>query len=379
MLKKGDSIISKELNKTEYTCADLQNYFPLNVYALNTKSIHLNTCKLNGSDDITNKDLLEIYEREIKKADAVDHAPKDLRGEIVKDDESNINDRYYGNPDVMTTAPFHGTHTSGIIAASRNNGKGMDGIADNVKIMMVRMLADADEHDKDVALAIRYAVDNGAQIISMSFGKDFSPQKKWVDDAVKYAESKGVLLVHAAGNDHANVDSTPNFPSPEYIGGGRSASYITVGASSDPQLVQMREGTEVKDYLGVFSNYGKKEVDVFAPGVEIYSSVPGNSYKSYDGTSMAAPVVAGIAAFLLEYYPDLSAKQLKYVIENSTVPVKEKVLLPGTDKKVNLSDISRTGGLVNAYEAVKLASTIKGERNKQPVIIKSKVVNKTRD
>ena len=375
VLKKGDSIISKELKKVTYTCDDLKNYFPLNVYASNAKSIHLSTCKLNNKDNITNKEVIEIYEKEIRKAEAVDHAPKDLRGEIVKDDESNINDRYYGNNDVKTSAPFHGTHTSGIIAASRNNGKGMNGIADNVKIMMVRMLADADEHDKDVALAIRYAVDNGAQIISMSFGKYFSPQKKWVDDAIKYAESKGVLMVHAAGNDHINNDTATSYPTPVYLDGGKSATFISVGASSDPKLVQTSNGEQVKDYVAAFSNYGKKEVDVFAPGVEIYSTVPGNSYDAYDGTSMAAPVVAGIAAFLLEYYPELSAKQLKYIIEKSVVPVKEKVLLPGTDEKVNMSDISKSAGIVNAYEAVKLAATIKGERNKLPVIIKPKIVN----
>lgn len=378
-LKKGDSIISKDLGKTSYTCEDLKNYFPVNVFALNTKSIHLSTCKLNNNENITNKEVIENYEKEIKKAEAADHPPKDYRGEIVKDDESNINDRYYGNNDVMAGAPFHGSHTSGIIAAKRNNGIGMDGVADNVKIMAVRVVPDGDEHDKDIALGIRYAVDNGAQIISMSFGKDFSPQKKWVDDAVRYAESKGVLLVHASGNDHKNIDTADNFPNPVYLDTkNKAGNVITVSASGDPQILQVNsDGEEIKDYVAVFSNYGKKEVDVFAPGVDIYSTIPGNAYTRYSGTSMACPVVAGIAAFLLEYYPDLSARQLKYVIEKSAIPLNEKVRLPGTDKNVSLSDISKSGGLVNAYEAAKLAATIKGERNnKQPVIIKSKIVNK---
>ena len=378
-LKRGDSVIKKELNKTEYTCEDLKNYFPTDLYASNTKSIHLATCKINNNNNgITNKEVIELYERQIKKAEAVDNPPKDFRGEIVKDDESDINDKYYGNNDVMAGTPSHGTHTSGIIGASRNNGKGMDGIADNVRIMMVRMLADADEHDKDVALAIRYAVDNGAQIISMSFGKYFSPQKKWVDDAVRYAESKGVLLVHAAGNDHLNIDAADHFPTPVFADGkGVANNFISVGASSDPTIVQTNgEGEKIKDYVAVFSNYGKKDVDVFAPGVNIYSTTPANEYKEYDGTSMAAPVVAGIAAFLLEYYPTLSAKQLKYVIEKSSVPVQEKVMTPGEEKKVSLSDISKTGGLVNAYEAVKLAATIKGERYQPAVIIKPKIVKK---
>jgi len=376
-LKRGDSIISKELNKAEYTCDDLKNYFPTDIYALNTKSVHLGTCKINNNNnEITNKDVLELYEKKIKKADAADHPPKEFRKEIVKDNEADINDKYYGNNDVMAGAPFHGTHVSGIIAALRNNNKGMDGIADNVKIMAVRVVPDGDEHDKDIALGIRYAVDNGAQIINMSFGKDFSPQKKWVDDAVKYAESKGVLIIHAAGNDHKNIDVADNFPNPVYLDTRtKSTTFITVGASSDPQISQTNSsGEEVKDYVATFSNYGKKEVDVFAPGVNIYSTVPANAYKKYDGTSMASPVVAGIAAFILEYFPELSAKQLKYVIEQSATPIQEKVTTPGDEKKVTLSEISKTGGLVNAYEAIKLASTLKGERSAPPVMIKPKIV-----
>ncbi len=234
--------------------------------------------------------------------------------------------------------------------------------------MMVRALADGDEHDKDVANAIRYAVDNGAQIISMSFGKEFSPQKQWVDDAVKYAEVHNVLLVHAAGNDNANIDSTDNFPNPVFAdGSGRANNFITVGASGDPSNGGV---------AAAFSNYGKKEVDVFAPGVQIYSTEPGgDNYGKLSGTSFSCPIVAGVAALVLEYYPDLSATQLKNIIEKSVVPLTEQVDLPGTNEKVSLSDISKTGGLVNAYQAVKLAATVKGERIvKYPVIVpKAKV------
>ncbi|HEY5368677.1 MAG TPA: S8 family serine peptidase, partial [Hanamia sp.] len=253
--------------------------------------------------------------------------------------------------------PSHGTHCSGIIAAVRNNGIGMNGIADNVRIMMVRAVPDGDEHDKDIANAIRYAVDNGAEVISMSFGKGYSPQKQWVDDAVKYAKSKDVLLIHAAGNDAKNNDSTFNFPNPVYQDkSGIAPNFITVGASGDPTN---------GGFTASFSNYGKKTVDVFAPGVNIYSTIPvGNKYAKYSGTSMATPVVAGVAALILEYYPDLSAEQVKYVIDNSVEPITEKVKLPGTDSLVNLSDICISGGEVNAYNAVKLASTLKGERTK---------------
>lgn len=272
----------------------------------------------------------------------------------------------------MANTPMHGTHVSGIIAAKRNNGKGMDGIADNVKIMTVRAVPDGDEHDKDIALAIRYAVDNGAKVINMSFGKSFSPEKLWVDDAVKYAGSKGVLLVHAAGNDANNVDSSDNYPNPtikEFH--TKATNWITVGASSDPLAEPM-----FKSYTASFSNYGKKEVDVFSPGTKIYSTIPGgNTYGNLGGTSMASPVVAGVAAFILSYYPNLSPEQVKYVIEKSATPLPSKVKIPGTDKMVELADISTSGGVLNAYEAIKQASTLKPE-NKQQKKPKSTLKNK---
>jgi subtilisin family serine protease len=191
----------------------------------------------------------------------------------------------------------------------------------------------------------------------MSFGKSYSPQKQWVDEAFAYAESKNVLLVHAAGNDAKNVDSTDNFPNPNYVTGGRAGNVITVGASAEPL-----SGSNIAS----FSNYGKKEVDVFAPGAKIYSTLPGgNNYGNLSGTSMACPLVAGIAALTLSYYPGLSAKQLKYVIEKSALSPNEKVNKPGTDEKVPLGELSKTGGIVNAYEAVKLASTLTGENKKE--------------
>jgi subtilisin family serine protease len=273
---------------------------------------------------------------------------------IVKDNEADINDRYYGNPDIMASTPFHGTHVAGIIGAIRGNGKGMDGIADNVRIMMVRAVPDGDEHDKDIALAIRYATDNGAKVINMSFGKDFSPEKKWVDEAVEYAESKGVLLVHAAGNDGKDIDTTDNFPNRNLIAlGTKATNWITVGASGDPKSGGI---------TAPFSNYGKEEVDVFAPGVKIYSSIPGgNMYGNAQGTSMASPVVAGTAAFLLTYFPYLTPQQVKYCIEKSCQDPEIKVKKPGTDELVLLSDISKSGGVINAYEAAKIAASLKTE------------------
>ena len=355
MLEKGDSVISKDLGKSEFTGKDLKDYNPADPQAKMATAIYLNIAKLNNNYDITNTDLLNELRGEIRKGEAATTPPEDFRDEIVKDDPNNINDRSYGNNDVMSGTPSHGTHCSGIIAAVRNNGIGMNGIADNVKIMMVRAVPDGDEHDKDIANAIRYAVDNGAEVISMSFGKSYSPQKQWVDDAVKYAKSKDVLLIHAAGNDAKNNDSTFNFPNPVYQdNSGVAPNFITIGASGDPTN---------GGFTASFSNYGKNTVDVFSPGVNIYSTIPqGDKYAKYSGTSMATPVVAGVAALILEYYPDLSAEQVKYVIDHSVEPITEKVKLPGTDNLVNLSDISVTGGEVNAYNAVKLAATLKGER-----------------
>ena len=352
---KGDSVIRKELGKEEYTAVDMEAYKPTNADAKMAKGILINISKANNTTDITNAILIEELNGEIRKGESATKSPVEYRKDIVKDDETNINDRNYGNNDLMASTPMHGTHCAGIIAAVRNNGKGMDGIADNVRIMAIRAVPDGDEHDKDIANAIRYAVDNGAKIISMSFGKDFSPEKEWVDEAFRYAASKNVLLVHAAGNDSKNVDTTYNFPNPFYINGkGRAENIITVGASGD-----LKNG----GLTASFSNYGKKEVDVFAPGVNIYSTLPGGkNYGNLSGTSMACPVVAGTAALLLEYYPNLTAVQLKEAIEKSAVTPKEKVNNPETKEKVFLSDLSKTGGFINAYEAMKYAGAIKPEK-----------------
>jgi subtilisin family serine protease len=357
--KKGDSVIVKELGKKEYSCKDLEAYQTSDADAKKVKMLLTQICKGNESDDITNVQIIDEMEGQLRKIDAAKNPPQEYRKEIVKDNESDFNDRYYGNNDLMASTPFHGTHCSGIIGAVRNNQKGIDGVADNVRIMTIRAVPDGDEHDKDIALAIRYAVDNGAQIVSMSFGKDFSPEKHWVDEAVRYAESKGVLLVHAAGNDAKNIDSSDNFPNPVFLKNkARAANWITVGASGDPSNGGITAN---------FSNYGKSEVDVFAPGVQIYSTIPGgNTYGNASGTSMACPVVAGTAALLLSYFPTLTAQQLKMVLEKSAVAPKLEVNKPGSEEKTSLKELSRTGGIINAYEAVKLASTVKGERKITP-------------
>jgi subtilisin family serine protease len=357
--KKADSLLQTALKLNIFKGSELQLYKPETEELKKAKGVMLNLIEENVGINGTNITTLERFEEfvngEEQKEKDLKTPPEDLRAKIIKDDPENLNDLNYGNGNIMAETPFHGTHCSGIIGAVRGNKKGIEGIADNIKIMMVRAVPDGDEHDKDVANAIRYAVDNGAKIISMSFGKDFSPYKKWVDDAIKYAEQKEVLLLHAAGNDSKDVDTEYNFPCAISEDGlYRPNNYITVGASG---------ANEQTGIVAYFSNYGKKEVDVFAPGNSIYSTVPGgNTYDNASGTSMACPVVAGIAALLLEYFPTLSTRQIKMVIEKSAVKPKVKIKNPATYKLQMLSDISVTGGIVNAFEAVKLAATIKGER-----------------
>jgi subtilisin family serine protease len=358
---KSDSILKKALGKEKYTGKELEAFTTDDADAKKAKTMMLTLFQGNEAMETSNEEFLEGFgdyvTGEEKKAEAGSIPPKEFRADIVKDNYNDFNDRFYGNNDVMASnkSALHGTHVSGIIGAARKNGVGVDGIADNVKIMMIRAVPDGDEHDKDIALAIRYAVDNGAQVINMSFGKGFSPEKKWVDEAVKYAESKGVLLVHAAGNDAKNIDTTFNYPNSIFLADNyKSPVWITVGASGDPRI---------GGYTAGFSNYGKKEVDVFAPGVRIYSTIPGgNAYGNLQGTSMASPVVAGLAALIMEYFPTLTAQQVKMVIEKSAQKPGDKAKNPETQELVDLSEISKTGGIINAYEAIKLASTLKGER-----------------
>jgi len=357
----ADSILQKAIGKKQYTGDELQNFNSDEIAVKKAKSVMLGffqqTRQMENNNNALITDLIQFYEGEKAKVDAVEKEPRAYRAEVVKDNYSDPEDRYYGNNDVMGTDASHGTHVAGIIGAVRNNGKGINGIADFVEILPIRAVPDGDEHDKDVANAVRYAVDNGAWVINMSFGKSFSPEKKWVDEAMRYAERKGVLLIHAAGNDHKNIDFEDNFPSMNENNDTTRAfpNWISVGAS----------GAKEDELIASFSNFGKREVHVFAPGVKIYSTLPGgNTYGDMDGTSMASPVVAGLSALLLSYFPELSAVQIKDVILKSVYkPAGNKYTKPGTeDELVGVDQLSATGGIVNAYQAFRLASTIKGDR-----------------
>lgn len=267
---------------------------------------------------------------------------------IVGDDYTNKKERLYGAADVKGPDAEHGTHVAGIIAADRTNNLGIKGIADNVKIMAIRAVPNGDERDKDIANAIYYAVNNGALIINMSFGKDYSPDKILVDEAVRYAEKKGVLLIHAAGNDGKNTDLEPNFPSPKMLSGKPVKTWLEIGASAP--------GTNQSDLVADFSNFGKRRVDLFSPGVDIYSTIPNGGYKKNSGTSMAAPAASGVAALVMSYFPELSAQQVKDILVQSTRKFDGlKVNPPDGGDPVSLSELCNTGGLVNAYEAIKLA------------------------
>lgn len=366
-LKKNDVVLRAEMRKDEYTPVELEQFEPESPKGKQAKMGYITCLKmLSHDEEQTNVALIteleEYVEGKKRSMESKLNPPPDYRAQVIGDDYYNINDRFYGNNDVMGPDAEHGTHVSGIIAADRSNNTGIEGVADHVKIMMIRAVPDGDEYDKDVALAIKYAVDNGAKVINMSFGKSFSPEKKWVDEAILYAASKDVLVVHAAGNESNNVDSSDNFPNPNLrTFNTRAENFITVGASGDMHIGK-------GDRVAYFSNYGKQTVDVFAPGVKIYSTLPGsNAYGFHDGTSMAAPVVSGLAALIRSYYPALSAKQVKYAIEQSAIAGRTDapVKVPDTEKMAPMSELSRTGGIINAYTALQVAATLKPETEDQ--------------
>jgi cell wall-associated protease len=371
-LKRHDKVLRKEMGAEVFTTETLEKFEPQNKLAKEAKLGYLTCIKMMGIDaDEKNTNTIEQLDEYVegKKSafESKEKVPFDYRADIVKDNYLNFQDKYYGNADVMGPSPMHGTHVTGIIGAVRNNGIGVNGVADNVQLMMVRVVPDGDEYDKDVALGIRYAVDNGAKIINMSFGKSFSPEKAWVDSAIRYAASKDVLIVHAAGNDGVDNDVKEVFPNPRQWN-YKAENFINIGASGDPATT----GSLAAD----FSNFGKNNVDVFAPGVKIFSTLPGgNEYGNLNGTSMSTPVVSGIAAIIRSNYPELTAVQVKQIIETS-VSIPDSSLpnfKPGSQREpIAFSNLSKTGGIVNAYQSISLADQTKPIKKEIP-----KPLNKT--
>ncbi len=331
---------------TPLTRAKVEAFQPTTPQLTQAKQVWLQLAD-NGLDSATVAEAFTAYDGQFRFGLDTMFDP---RG-IVGDNWTNTAERRYGNADVMGPDASHGTHVAGIIGAQRDTGA-MRGIAPNVQLMTLRAVPDGDERDKDIAAAVRYAVDHGAHIINMSFGKAYSPQKAAVDEAVRYAESKGVLIVHAAGNDGADIDQKPSFPTPFYADGTRASLWLEVGASSwrGPSAL-----------AASFSNYGKTRVDLFAPGDDVLSAVPGGGTKAQSGTSMAAPVVSGVAALLMAYFPEMTAAQVRELILATvrTMPG-QQVAKPGTQgEMVPFSELSRTGGIIDAYAAVKRALDIR--------------------
>jgi len=351
--------LAQKIGKEDISLDDLENFETDDSRLSRAAAILTNVLSRGGSLQELRDNLQEAYDycnNQLLYYYNPDYDPRP----IVGDNYEDSSERYYGNNDVEGPDASHGTHVAGIIAAVRNNGIGMDGIADKVRIMSVRTVPDGDERDKDVANAIRYAVDNGAQIINMSFGKGYAWDKDVVDKAVKYAMKHDVLLVHAAGNSGQDNDSNDNFPNDSFrkkglFGPKKAKNWLEVGALS------WKKG---EDLPAGFSNYGKENVDLFAPGVDIYSTIPDNKYAHFNGTSMASPTVAGIAAVIRSYFPELSAEQVREAILQSVRKENVKVKKPGTEELVPFSSLSATGGIANGYEAVRVASQMKGKKKK---------------
>jgi subtilisin family serine protease len=348
-LEAANGIISQFLGKEDFTINEVKRIKSKDKMVSSAKNflVVINKRGFTPNSLKEAKDHISLY---LDKHLNLDYEPRT----IIGDDIANIADRYYGNNNVKGPDSFHGTFVAGIIAANRSNNLGIDGIAENVQIMPIRAVPQGDEMDKDIALAIYYAVDNGANIINMSFGKAFSPQKNLVDQAMQYAESKGVLLIHSAGNDAKDLDVKESYPSNATLDGKIIANWLTVGASSN----------KLNDKLcGVFSNYGQQNVDLFAPGVDVVSLTTENRYMTASGTSFSGPVVTGVAALVWSNYPHLTAAQVKEILMKSVTGIpNQKVLKPSDDRsakaeKVTFGKLSKTGGLVNAYEALKMAAT----------------------
>jgi cell wall-associated protease len=344
---KADSVIKVTLGKNEYQIQEVEEYSP-KTFKLMESLIFMRFLKEN---ELT-QSKLETY-RDGAQSGIDAHYNIDFDGRaIVGDNPDDINDKNYGNANVVgpdKDGADHGTHVSGVIAAQREDEEGNKGVFDQAKIMVLRAVPDGDEYDKDIALAIRYAVDNGAKVINTSFGKGYSPNKEWVWDALKYAEKNDVLIVNAAGNSGANIDpgQKKTYVTDEVEGIEIVSNFLNVGAVS---------ASYNKEQVASFSNFGAINVDVFAPGEKIWSTIPHNKYDFFSGTSMAAPNATGVAAVLRSFFPKLKADQIKKILMDSGLPLYPTVESPEDGNLVNPKKLSRSGKMVNLYNALIYAS-----------------------
>jgi cell wall-associated protease len=356
-LKISHEAVSAQLGKEDYSLAELQK-MPATSEEMQQYKGFLTQVMSNVEGTIPEsitqlEEAIEYFDGRLSS-----HFNLDLDGRaVVGDDVNDITDTDYGNNNVMGPSADkedikHGTHVAGIIAAERNNNIGINGVANNVEIMALRAVPDGDEYDKDIALAIRYAVDNGASIINTSFGKYFSTHPEWVRDAIRYADENDVLIVNAAGNEGINLDEKAVYPNDQDPENNQeiSGNFLTVGA------LNYKYGSGL---VAGFSNYGRTNVDVFAPGTKIWSTTPNNEYEYLQGTSMAAPGVSGIAAIIRSYFPKLTANEVKRVIMESGLTSSATVIIggePSNTKKFN--ELSVSGKMANLYNALIMADKI---------------------
>jgi len=272
---------------------------------------------------------------------------------IIGDDSEKIEDKDYGNNNVSQDSKFlsHGTPISGLIIAKSINEEDSIEIVDHIKIMPLCISSYGNEHDKDIALAIRYAVNNGAKVINMSIGKEFSLHKNWVFDAFKYAEQHDVLIVSGAGNSKYDLNIYNHYYPNDNINNEREVSdnFIKIGATT----YHVNEKLFWK-----YSNYGNIDVDVFAPGYRIYSTVPTEKkYKLQSGgTSLSCAITSNIAALIRSYYPNLSASQVKHILMDSGVEYTFNVKIG--DTLLPFKTLSKSGKVVNAYNALIMADSV---------------------
>ena len=356
-------ILIREIEDTNFTTEQLEAYQPIGKLTADTKISYLRTMQALGIDRMSGhhsivEDLNEYISGKDQSAVTIDTPPEDLRKKITQDQYENFNDQYYGNNNITGPNAKHGTHVAGLAAGIVDTNFTKSNFSNPIQIMGVRVVPDGDEYDKDVALGIRYAVNNGAKVINMSFGKSFSPEQAWVDSAIRYAASKDVLIIHSAGNESYDLNNKSVYPSPySNVFKDKASNMITVGASSDPVIAE--------SIITDFSNYGNKIVDVLSPGNKIFSSLPNQAFGFLNGTSMSAPILSHIAALVRAYFPKLSATEVKAILlQSNWKPNDPNTLfpIPQTDQSIKLTDISAEGGIINA--ALSIQNAILFQRKK---------------
>lgn len=364
-LVKMGSIILREIEDSNFNAEKLENYQPIAKLTADTKISYLRTLlalgidRSNGHQSILH-DLTDYIEGKEKAAASIDNEPEDLRKNITQDRYEDLTDRFYGNNNIMGPDAKHGTHVAGLAAGLRDPSTSKNN-NNAIRIMGVRVVPDGDEYDKDIALGIRYAVNNGATVINMSFGKSFSPEQSWVDSAIRYAASKDVLIIHSAGNEFYDLNTKSVYPNPySNLFQDTASNIITVGASSDPIIGE--------SILTDFSNYGNKVVDILSPGYKIYSSLPNESYGFLNGTSMSAPIVSHIAGLIRAYFPKLNATEIKEIILKSywkPIDADAPFTIPNRDQEKTLAAISKHGGIINAALCIQNAANYQSKKNKK--------------